>query len=271
MQFDRTTISIRERPFADLLDLALRVIWTRPGPWLLMLAVGAVPCGLFNGWWFYDSVSQSIDDGELPAAIFWYVPLLLWQIPLATAPLTLYLGQMLFSKEWSGRRLRQDLGRSLPQLLLLQVVVRGVLVLFCVTLFVLFIFWPHLNEIILLERNPFRPGPGGAITTMKRNSTLHTQGSGALLGRWMFSTVVGVLLIASLWIGTAWLRAVLFGTWAVDTWFYVVQFQIAVWLTVGYFTVVRFLGYLDLRIRNEGWEAELLLRAEANRMASSVS
>ncbi len=271
MQFDRTTISIRERPFADLLDLALRVIWTRPGPWLSMLAVGAVPCALFNAWWFHDSVSQSINDGETPSAILWFVPLLMWQIPLATASLTLYLGQALFSREWSGQRLREEFWRSLPQLLLLQVAVRGVLVLFCVTLFVLFLVWPHLNEIILLERNPLMAGTSGAITTMKRNSTLHTQGSGALMGRWVFSSVVALLLITSLWIGTVWLRAVLLGTWALDVWFYTVQFQIAVWLTVGYFTVVRFLGYLDLRIRNEGWEAELLLRAEANRMATRVS
>jgi hypothetical protein len=34
--------------------------------------------------------------------------------------------------------------------------------------------------------------------------------------------------------------------------------------------VVRFLSYLDTRIRNEGWEVELLLRAEASRFQPKV-
>jgi hypothetical protein len=39
----------------------------------------------------------------------------------------------------------------------------------------------------------------------------------------------------------------------------------------AYFSVVRFLSYLDLRIRHEGWEVELLMRAEALRMAARVA
>jgi len=31
----------------------------------------------------------------------------------------------------------------------------------------------------------------------------------------------------------------------------------------GYFSVVRFLSYLDLRIRREGWEVELIVHAAA--------
>jgi hypothetical protein len=37
----------------------------------------------------------------------------------------------------------------------------------------------------------------------------------------------------------------------------------------GYLTVVRFLAYLDLRIRREGWEAELMMRAEGPGSAGS--
>jgi len=42
---------------------------------------------------------------------------------------------------------------------------------------------------------------------------------------------------------------------------------LSMWIVAGYFTVVRFLSYLDLRIRREGWEVELRVRAEAARMA----
>ena len=34
--------------------------------------------------------------------------------------------------------------------------------------------------------------------------------------------------------------------------------------------VVRYLEYLDLRIRYEGWEVELFMRAEAARLAGKV-
>ena len=42
---------------------------------------------------------------------------------------------------------------------------------------------------------------------------------------------------------------------------------LALWLVVAYFSVVRFLSYLDIRIRREGWEVELVMRAENQRLA----
>ena len=47
--------------------------------------------------------------------------------------------------------------------------------------------------------------------------------------------------------------------------FYTCLYPVAIWLVVAYFAVVRFLAYLDLRIRSEGWEVELLMRAELDR------
>ncbi len=46
----------------------------------------------------------------------------------------------------------------------------------------------------------------------------------------------------------------------------IIELQVAMWLVAVYFTAVRFLGYLDQRIRNEGWEVELFLRAERDRL-----
>ena len=46
---------------------------------------------------------------------------------------------------------------------------------------------------------------------------------------------------------------------------------LAMWLVAMYFTVVRYLCYLDLRIRHEGWEVELRLRAEGVRLASRLT
>jgi hypothetical protein len=46
---------------------------------------------------------------------------------------------------------------------------------------------------------------------------------------------------------------------------------VVLWIVGGYMTVVRFLGYLDLRIRREGWEVELTMRAEAARLARQLT
>ena len=48
-------------------------------------------------------------------------------------------------------------------------------------------------------------------------------------------------------------------------------FPLSMWIAAGYLTVVRFLGYLDLRIRHEGWEVELRMRAEATRLHSTLT
>src|SRR5204863_7365315 len=45
-----------------------------------------------------------------------------------------------------------------------------------------------------------------------------------------------------------------------------VMYPTCLWLVVTFLAVVRFLSYLDLRIRHEGWEVELLMRAEALRL-----
>jgi hypothetical protein len=41
---------------------------------------------------------------------------------------------------------------------------------------------------------------------------------------------------------------------------------IAIWSAALYVTLARYLNYLDQRIRYEGWEVELKLRAEGRRL-----
>ncbi len=43
--------------------------------------------------------------------------------------------------------------------------------------------------------------------------------------------------------------------------------QAALWMVAGFWTVARFLFYMDTRIRQEGWEVELKIRAMAMRMS----
>ncbi len=97
MQLDNTRIAIRERGFPEILDLSLRVIRAHGLPLLVALAVGVVPCQLLN-YCVLSWLMDRIDLGyESPGwYLFFFVLLVVWEMPLATAPLTLYLGQALF-------------------------------------------------------------------------------------------------------------------------------------------------------------------------------
>ena len=88
--------------------------------------------------------------------------------------------------------------------------------------------------------------------------------------RWVGAVCVGSLLVFSLW-GSIWFFGVLLvGKWELDPSTETVRFELALWFVVGFFTIVRFLSYLDLRIRREGWEVELVVRAERTRLAPGL-
>ena len=82
------------------------------------------------------------------------------------------------------------------------------------------------------------------------------------------SVVVAVVLIIALSIAIASLTTQLTGVQRAEVAIWNIVISIALWLVIGYFTIVRFLSYLDLRIRREGWELELSMRAEADRLTN---
>lgn len=272
MQLDQTRIVIRERGYLDLLDLGLRVARGHAGPLLLAVALGALPMIGLNYWLLADSVADAVEF-ELPPMLFYFLfPfLVVVEMPLVTTFVTLYLGQALFVERPSRIQMLRDLASSLPQLLLFQVVLRALLVPFGIPLFLLFTIWPYLTEIILLERNPLRrtarrPGP----TTFSRSFALHSSNTSELFARWLASLFFGSILIVSLWLSLGVINLLLTGEPMWGAAFYTIVLQVAVWAVIGFFAVVRFLSYLDLRIRSEGWEVELQMRAEGARLARQV-
>ena len=91
----------------------------------------------------------------------------------------------------------------------------------------------------------------------------------------MFTRRLGVIVIGSaltlaLTLTFNFVRSVLVGRYEADWWLAAVEFPLAYWLVIGFFAVARFLSYLDVRIRREGWEIELTLRAEAARLAGQI-
>jgi len=270
VQLDQTRVAIRQRDLPEILDLGLRVLRSS-GPGLIgALAVGILPVAVFNTWLLGGLVPPRLEEPPW-GYLFLMSLLMIWEIPLATAPATLYLGQVMFTARPSLKQIVREFVQSLPQLLLYQCLLRGLLVPWVITWIGLFGAWPYANEVLLLERNPLQARRRGQMTTWGRCGRLHQGHLGTLLMRGLGCTAFGAVLLAAVWVALDAISAAVFYEMEYSPEDFTVLLPLAAWLVVGYFTVVRFLCYLDLRIRREGWEVELVLRAEAARLHRQLS
>lgn len=283
MKLDTTRIVIRERDFLDILDLSLRILRYYFFPWLTLSLFAALPFALFNAWLLgpygpfeaADPTHGVFGPPERALYIYRLIVLTVWEMPLVAAPLTRYLGHALFLDRPSAGRIVRELRESLPQIFVYQIILRGICILPAIlywwglffTALWLFPFArsPYLNEIILLERNPFSAKPG-RITTARRSAALHTGSRGTLFSRFLVSMLFGAVMTCGLALGLWYVRGLLTHHWERTGVLYTIGIPAALWTVAGYFTVVRYLSYLDLRIRREGWEVELRVRAEAERL-----
>jgi hypothetical protein len=302
MQLDRTRIAIRERGLLETIDLALFVIREFAGPILACGLLAIVPLALINyalvGW----MAPTELDSEVLGFRYAWNMTLLVFlEAPLAAVFIVAYLGPAVFLEERTIRQIAGDVLRQALPLVLCQGLLRGVLIawglylltsreevsgwiegffiiLLCLWSTAMRAFRPYINEIILLEKNPLIPR-GAAITVNKRSSHLHGPYSGDLLVRWLGSAAITVLLVCLVIYTAVLTQGVLITDWPIHfsledgdlasnlDWFKLqVVYPACLWLVVIFLAVIRFLSYLDLRIRHEGWEVELLMRAEALRL-----
>ena len=94
---------------------------------------------------------------------------------------------------------------------------------------------------------------------------LHRGQGGDFLVRGILDMIIGLILFVALWGSLAAAARCLLSEQDWTRPFYTCLYPATLWIVAAYFTVLRFLGYLDLRIRREGWEVELLMRAELDR------
>jgi len=292
VQLDKTHIVIRERGFLDTLDLTLHVIRRHAAPATAALLLGALPIAVFNCW-LLGWMTVGPDPAIAKARYVWNMLLLVFiEAPLATVLLTLYLGSVMFLDKTSVRQILADCWQLSGRIFWSLGTMRGVflawlfvlaigpdeetqpfevfLVLLAIYVGVVRAVRPFVNEIILLERNPLRKKRGQPMTVGRRSAALHGPNSGDLFGRWLGAACIAVLLTTSIAF-TFWsLSGLLLNDWEWGPIMMHVLIPIAMWMVVGYFGVVRFLSYLDLRIRREGWEVELRMRAEAQRITRHV-
>lgn len=214
------------------------------------------------------------------------------EAPLASAFVTAYLGEAVFMQKPTYRQVFQTVLKYSPALFLCQLVIRGILPAWLllgmmdiygdnvgieVFLWMLAIYAalfrslrPYINEIILLERNPIRARGPQAITIGKRSGHLHGSSSGDLFGRWLASAMLASSLLVIILIALYLAVGVLIGVYEITWYFAALIYPAAFWIVVAFYSVVRYLDYLDLRIRYEGWEVELLMRAEAAKLAGKA-
>ncbi|HEY2413128.1 MAG TPA: hypothetical protein VGI40_12840 [Pirellulaceae bacterium] len=306
MQLDRTRIAIRERGLLETIDLSLLVIREFAGPLIVCALLAIVPLAIINellvGW------MVSVDD-EGTVSWFrytWAMTVLIFlESQLASVFIVAYLGPAVFMEQRTIRQIAGDVLRQAFPILLCQGILRGVLaawllyllteryeangwiegfwiVVVCLFAIAMRTFRPYINEIILLEKNPLLAGKSAAITVSKRSSHLHGAYSGDLFVRSFATTAIAASLVCLAIYTASLTEGFLFSKWPLrfsfDDGFVLpidgldlhVLYPACLWLVVAFFAVVRFLSYLDLRIRHEGWEVELLMRAEAVRLGTQL-
>ena len=258
MLYDRTLIQIRERSFLDLLDLSLYVIRARPIILGSTALIGILPWAALN----YVLLSEP----EFPRWL-WLVMLIL-EVPWATAPLTLVLGDLMFSVPPRPVQLLRTFFVSTPALFLSQFIVRGLLLMTAICYPFMPSQYAYLDEVVLLERLP-------AFRQFKRCRTLSRGFEGDFFLRWLCQILLGTTFALCFWACATTLSSTLIGNEV--TWenpgmgdFSGVLFQTGVWIAVAFFAVYRFFSYIDLRIRLEGWELVLRLKAVARRLEAKA-
>lgn len=296
MQLDRTHVVIRVRTLSEIGDLALVMIRRYPASLLVGFLVGAAPWMIANlcllGWipaWESQYGFQDPDAAaELYRYLLWTATLVTLQTPLAGLLTTYYLGQAVFEHRPTWRSGFREVWRqrwrclwalgvvrlTIPAMLLVAirwgrpanwffdaVVPIGLLL----AVAVIRSSRPFLPEILLLEQCPFRATGGQAITASRRSKTLHRPMAGELSGRYLAVSCVLFFLMLSVYYTLFWGRGIAIGVWQTDLTAFLVFYPLSLWMVAGLSVIIRLLGYLDTRIRLEGWEVELALRAEAMR------
>ena len=285
MRIDRTLIAVRERTAADIFDLALLLGTRHAFPLLGWSLLGILPFALLNTlalWGEYTWMDERESGPVL--AVFLSGFLIYLEAPLATSAATVYLARIMFREPVTWRTIISPVVNMTWQLLWYQCLWRGIapaLVLLAAitqerdadaaTGFVFLLgvipvllrfMYPYLNEIILLERNPWWPR-GKSLSTARRCGGLH-RGASA----WFSNISGGSVLICAfacpaLWYGISFGLSIVGGRIEHSNYYVLCLSNLVMWLLALYVAVVRFLGYLDLRIRREGWEVELILRGAA--------
>ena len=283
MQLDQTCIPIRHRSIWEILDLSLRVMGTYGRSLLLATGLTALPYACLN----FVALRHLTDNGAADATqhYLWMMAFLVFlEAPIATIPATAVLGRVMFLQDLSFRAVLLDIRESIGRLIWTQGFIRGGifvvpialtldssfesgLLLTFLTFYVVILraARPFLNEVVLLERTPIRTGNGKnrRVTLMRRMASLHARQTGGLILRAFVMAAAIVILAFNLMLTFWFVLSIVTGNWQFSSGFLQFVWPLCMWIAVTWASVVRFLCYIDARIRREGWEVELRVKAAA--------
>ncbi|MEO1524883.1 MAG: hypothetical protein AAFX06_05575 [Planctomycetota bacterium] len=297
MQLDQTHVAVRVRTLSEIGDLALVLLHRYPTTLLVGFALGALPWILLNAavlyWIPLTEAQYGLSDDEAFAEIsrylVWMALLVFLQAPAAGVITTIYLGQAVFEQKptWRGamRAAREQFWRWFYCLAIrrlafpvwVYVAFRmfqpvnpffdGVVpALLFLTSLVVRASRPFLPEMVLLEMCPLRSKDDREITLSRRARALHRPAGNDVGSRWFSIGITLLVLFAGFFYSLMFVRGVTTGYWHFGSLFnYLVIFPLSLWVVAGLSVIVRMIAYLDTRIRLEGWDVELAVRAEAIR------
>jgi hypothetical protein len=296
MQLDKTHVVVRLRTMSEIGDLALVMIRRYPALCAAFAAgasVWALANALLLGWIPIAEYGYGLDDEEAALEITryaaWMAVLVILQTPVAGVLMTSYLGQAVFEETpvWSSiwSETKRHFWRwiwvlgvkrlAIPTMLLLALrwgrpasgfwdVMMPITILLIVV--VIRAYRPFLPEILLLERCPLKSESKSVITVARRSQSLHRPVTGDMSGRFLTVSFVMFGLFFSLFYSFMFVRGIVTGLWNnMDLIVLFVIYPLSLWMVACLSVLIRFLVYLDTRIRLEGWEVELAMQAEAMR------
>ena len=303
MQLDRTAIVIALRTPPELLDLSLVVIREFAGRLLLFALVGVIPFAILNAILLeplrhYDqlsllSASTTSNQWFRFQYLWWMALLVMLEAPLAMLGLTLALGNTVFLSDYSRRNWLNPIWIQRGAILWILGILRGAIPALLVTAYMaltpelhrsfMVIVWltiagiilllfrginPFAPEILALEQTKLSSDPNrpNAMTYSKRTQWLRKAQADAN-GIGVTTILLSAAATLMLCLCAAFLLGVLVGTWKWGWWMDLIIYPTSLWMTALWTTVLRFLVYVNTRIRAEGWDLELKLRAEAQRLS----
>jgi hypothetical protein len=308
MQLDKTAIVIAQRTFLDLVDLSLIVMRRYFKKIVLCSAICIAPFILVNmvltfPLWSYESLAMQSSAWAEPNVFrfrFYLVQIVtvFLQAPFVLSSLTYFIGQAVFVEQLSvAKVLTSALSRWRQQIVVLGI---GRLGLVSFVPLVLYFFSPQFQpgleivvylvigaglaylvrsmrpfapEILVLERSTLlqKNVVGGQPNFAQRSRWLHALQYNDNFGSHLVLTGIAGWAVACVCGSVMVLWGILFRYWDWSVWIDFLVLPVACWIAAIWMTVIRFLMYMNSRIRTEGWEVELKFKAEAERIEGAVA
>lgn len=296
LQLDRTHVVVRVRTLPEIGDLAMVMIRRYPAALLIGFALGALPWAIANAallsWIPLQESNYGLLDeeafGEMTRYCMWMMLLVILQTPIAGVFTTIYLGDAVFEQRptWSSvfKEAKENLWRwfyvlgvlrlAAPTMAFLVLRIGSefnafadVIVPLCLIVGATLIRGgrPFMPEILLLEKCPLRETTPNAITAKRRSKSLHTPMASELSGRFVSVSFIFFWVFLSVLYTLVFVKGIATNDWTWGLFLLLVLFPAALWIVASLSILIRLLSYLDTRIRLEGWEVELSVRAEAIR------